>query len=214
MDSGNPSRREFIATSAGAFGSGWLALQLPLISALAACARDAAVRNDPFTTLTAAQARAMSAFAAQIVPTDAELPGATEAGAVYFVDRALASQFTGLRDPVIAGLADLDRRAATRGRDSAAARAGASAAASAPSGTSFADLASDDQIAIMRDVEATPFFSMARMLVIMGVVADPSYGGNRDGAAARILAMEHRPVFAPPFGYYDAELRGGAGAGA
>ena len=203
MDSPNPGRREFVASSASLLGGGWLALHLPLISALAACARDAAVRNEPFTTLTGAQARTMTAFAAQIMPSDAELPGATEAGAVHFVDRALAGPFSGMRDPVIAGLADLDRRAAGRGRDSA----GTAAA-------SFADLAAADQIAIMREVEATPFFNLARMLTIMGVVADPSYGGNRDGAGARILAMDHRAVYAPPFGWYDAELRRDTGGGA
>ena len=200
MDSTNSTRREFIASSAGLLGSGWLALQLPLLSSLAACAREAAVRNEPFTTLTGAQARTMSAFAAQIVPSDAELPGATEAGAVHFVDRALAGPFSGLRDPIIAGLADLDRRAAGRGRDSTGTEV-----------ASFADLQAGDQIAVMREVEDTPFFGLARMLTIMGVVADPSYGGNRDGASQRLLAMEHRPVYAPPFGWYDAELRGQTG---
>lgn len=200
MDSTNPSRRDFIASSAGLLGSGWLTLQLPLLSSLAACAREAAVRNEPFTTLTGAQARTMSAFAAQIIPSDAELPGATEAGAVHFVDRALAGPFSGMRDPVIAGLADLDRRAAGRGRDSAGAAL-----------TSFADLQAAEQVAIMREVEAEPYFELARMLTIMGVVADPSYGGNRDGAGERLLAMEHRPVYAPPFGWYDAELPGQPG---
>ena len=38
--------------------------------------------------LTAEQARQVEAIACQIIPTD-DLPGAREAGVVYFIDRAL-----------------------------------------------------------------------------------------------------------------------------
>lgn len=182
-------------------GGGWIALHLPLLGALAACARDAADRHESFTTLTPEQARTMAAFAAQVLPSDDQLPGATEAGAVYFVDAALDKHFTGMRDPVRAGLDDLDARARSRG-------AGI---------TSFAELDPSAQVAVMREVEETPFFFMARMLTVMGTIADPSYGGNRDHAGERILAMEHRPAWAPPFGWYDEEdaraRRGAGGTG-
>ena len=131
----------------------------------------------------------MDAFAAQIVPSDPTTPGAREAGAVYFIDRALGSHFAAMREPVKAGLADLDVRARRRTRGV----------------RGFADLGAADQIRVMRQVEDQPFFFTARMLTVMGVFADPSYGGNRDHAGARILGIEHRPSFQPPFGWYDAE---------
>ena len=41
-----------------------------------------------FEVFTPEQAKEVEAIAARIIPTD-ELPGATEAGVVYFIDRAL-----------------------------------------------------------------------------------------------------------------------------
>jgi len=130
----------------------------------------------------------MSAFAAQILPSSAGLPGATEAGAVYFVDRAIGSIFAPMRDSVRQGLADLDTTAARHGA------------------RQFADLTSDQQIAAMKDVEDTPFFFQARMLTILGVLADPKYGGNRNEAGSRLMRLEHASSWQPPFGYYDAQL--------
>ena len=131
----------------------------------------------------------MEAFAAQIVPSEAGLPGASEAGAIWFIDRALESHFAQMKVPVQAGIADLDARARRRVKGV----------------KGFADLDSADQIRIMRQVEGQPFFFMGRMLTVMGVFSDPSYGGNRDHAGARILGIAHQPSYQPPFGWYDAE---------
>jgi gluconate 2-dehydrogenase gamma chain len=189
MDTESGTRREFLASSAALLGGAWATMQLPALATLAAWARTAAAQQAPFTTLTAAEARTMEAFAAQIVPSDPSLPGAREAGAVYFIDRALGTHFAGMKDPVKQGIADLDTRARRRVK----------------SAKGFADLGSADQIRIMRQVEEQPFFFMGRMLTVMGVFADPSYGGNRDHAGARILGIEHQPSYQPPFGWYDAE---------
>lgn len=185
------TRREFLAQAGGA----WLAMQLPLLSTLAACARDAAERGQPLTTLTAAEGRAFTAFAARIIPTD-DTPGATEAGAVHFADHALAGPFAGMLEPVRAGLAELD---ATADREH---------------GTRFDELADDEQDAIISALEeaGSPFFFSARMLTILGVFADPSYGGNRNGAGHAVLGIEHPQAFQPPFGHYDAEYAGRGGA--
>jgi gluconate 2-dehydrogenase gamma chain len=51
-------------------------------------AQQAAASKQSFEVLTPEQAREVEAIAARIIPTD-ELPGATEAGVVYFIDRAL-----------------------------------------------------------------------------------------------------------------------------
>ena len=139
----------------------------------------------------------MDAFASQIIPSDATSPGAKEAGAVWFIDRALGpGYFPEFRELVKAGIVELDDRARRRRRGVA----------------SFADLTAADQIAVMRQVEEKPFFNVARMLSVMGVLADPRHGGNRDHVSARILGIEHQPSYQPPFGYYDAEeARRGAG---
>jgi hypothetical protein len=188
-----PTRREFMAASSQLLGSAWVWLNVPAVSALAGCARDAARAGAPFEVLTAAEAATMRAFAARIIPSDGELPGAEEAGAVYFADRGLGGFFSGMQPLIRAGLADLDTRAGQRGG-------------------AFAELSPSDQDAVMREVESTPFFGSARMLVVLGTFADPSHGGNRDGAGMKILRVDHQPSYQPPFGYYDGEAMRGGGA--
>jgi hypothetical protein len=182
------TRRGFLFESGRAATAGWIALEIPWLATLASCGRDDARKANGFVALTATEARAMRAFAAQIIPSDQSLPGAEEAGAVHFVDRALGMPFfADIVPPVRAGLADLDERARTLGeRD-------------------FASLSPGRQVAIMRQVERTPFFAAARMLVVVGTFADPAYGGNRHGAGWTIVGIEHRPSYASPFGWYDAQ---------
>jgi gluconate 2-dehydrogenase gamma chain len=190
MDTPSGTRREFIASSTALLGGHWLALQLPMLDSLAAWARTAAAEQAAFTILSPAEARTMEAFAAQIIPSDASSPGAKEAGAIWFIDRAIGpGYFPEFREPIKAGAADLDARARRR-RDGV---------------VSFADLSMSEQISTMRQVEDTPFFYMGRMLSIMGTLADPRHGGNRDHASERILGIEHQPSYQPPFGWYDAE---------
>jgi gluconate 2-dehydrogenase gamma chain len=183
------SRREFLSSSGRALGAGWLALSLPGLAALSACARDAALRADPFTVLTADEGRTLAALAARIFPSDDELPGAEEAGAVHFADRALESHFPEMREPLGAGLAGLDERARALGAGAAG----------------FAGLPPERQDELIREVEQTEFFDIARMLTVMGTLADASYGGNRNGAAPALLGMQHHGSYQPPFGWYDAE---------
>lgn len=190
------TRRDFVASGARLLGGGWAASSLPLLAALSACARDAAQRGEPLAFLSADEGRAMGAFAAQVLPSD-DTPGAEEAGVLHFVDLALDRYFTVIREPVRQGLADLDGRA--RAMDPAAA--------------GFADLAPERQAALMREVEETPFFGLARMLTVMGMFSDPSHGGNRDGAGWQVLGVEHRASYQPPFGHYDAEHARQTGGG-
>ncbi|HSL72350.1 MAG TPA: gluconate 2-dehydrogenase subunit 3 family protein [Longimicrobiales bacterium] len=181
------NRRDFLAASASLFGSAWLLGAFPDLETTFARARTAQRNGEPLVTFTEAEARAFTALADQIVPAD-ELPGATEAGAVYFADRALTLPELAPMLPLIReGLKQLDTEAAKSGAKS------------------FADLAAAEQVRILRALENTPFFFNARMLAVMGVFADPSYGGNREHSAERILGIEHRPSYQPPFGYYDAE---------
>ena len=184
------TRRGFLAESGRAATAGWIALEIPWLAALASCGRDDQKTAGGFAALTPAEARAMRAFAAQIIPSDQSSPGADEAGAVHFIDRAFGKPFFADVVPVVrAGLADLDARARTLGeRD-------------------FASLSPGRQVAIMRQVDRTPFFAAARMLVVVGTFADASYGGNRNGAGWTIVGFEHEPTYASPFGWYDAQAQ-------
>jgi gluconate 2-dehydrogenase gamma chain len=183
MFDASATRREFLSQ----LGAASLLLQSPLLLSLASCARDAVGRGEPLVTLTDVEGRAFAALAARIIPSD-DAPGATEAGAVYFADRALAGPFGGMLEPLRGGLADLDARARST------------------HGAAFADLAAGDQDALMREIQqAEPFFGMAHFLTVAGVFADPSYGGNREGVGPALLGVEHAPVYTPPFGVYDAE---------
>ena len=129
----------------------------------------------------------MQAFAARIIPSDDGQPGAAEAGAAWFADGALGGPMSSARELITTGLADLDARA------------------TAAHGAAFADASADDQDAIMRAVEDTQFFFVARLLTVAGTFSDPSHGGNRDHVGFTVLQMEHAPAFRPPFGWYDEE---------
>jgi gluconate 2-dehydrogenase gamma chain len=166
--------------AAGAF-----ALQLPMLTTLAGCAGD----TEHFVRLTTAEARTMRAFAAQILPSEVGSPGAEEASVVNFVDRAFGDPFFADVVPVVrAGLAELDAHARAAG-----ARHG------------FSSLSDAEQTAMMRRIANAPFFASARTLVLIGAFADSAYGGNRGGAGWTMMGMEHRPNYAAPFGWYDAQ---------
>ena len=187
--SDSPSRREFVAQSASMLSGAWLFTQMPMLEALSARARVAHANAEPFEVLTPAESRTMAAFAAQIVPTDST-PGATEAGVVYFTDKALGSFAAIIATGVRSGLKQLDDEARKANR----------------SVQSFADLTSAQQIKIMKKHEGAEFFGDLRFLTLAGVFADQSYGGNRNGVGYQIMDMKHQAAFQPPFGYYDAQL--------
>lgn len=195
MEPMRPTRREFVSSSTGLLGGGWLWLNLPAIISLSACAREAALNDEPFVTFTPVEGRAMRAFAARIIPSAEGSPGAEEAGAVWFADRALGEVFTDMLPPIREGLAALDE------------------SARATDGVAFAELAAEQQDALISDVVDTPFFFLGRMLVVMGVFSDPSWGGNRGRIGDTLLGIDHAAAYQPPFGWYDAErgrTRGGA----
>jgi gluconate 2-dehydrogenase gamma chain len=180
------SRRAFLTQ----LGGMWLAVNLPLVISVADRARAAAARGDGFTTLSDAEARTFGAVAEQILPSG-DLPGAREAGVVYFADLALGSFFADQLPDLRGGLAAIDGQARSRG------------------GASFAELGDADQQAVMRQLEALPLFQGIWTLTIMGTFAEPRYGGNRDAAAARLLGFTRAPTYQPPFGFYDAHQEAG-----
>jgi gluconate 2-dehydrogenase gamma chain len=121
-------------------------------------------------TLTAAEYGVLEAVVARLIPTDASGPGATEARAARYIDRALGSALAPSRPAYAAGLAALDQLARTI------------------HGRSFAELTADDQDRLLSEVEAgtasgfaegsATFFTLLRTHTIQGTFCDPSYGGN------------------------------------
>jgi gluconate 2-dehydrogenase gamma chain len=120
-------------------------------------------------TLTAAEAEALSAMAARLIPTDSNGPGATEAGAAQYIDRALGGALASFRETYRAGLAALDRYAQSA------------------KGSSFARLSAADQDGILTDIErnaangfpqSSAFFNLVFAHTIQGTFCDPHYGGN------------------------------------
>ena len=136
--------------------------------------------------LSAAEAADIDAITAQIIPTDEE-PGAREAGAVYFIDRALATFLAQLATDYRAQLAEF--QAACREYH--------------PGTASFASLTSEQQIDYLRTVDRTPFFDTTRLLTLLAMFSRPAYGGNRDGVGWTLIGFEDRHFFRPPFGDYD-----------
>lgn len=185
------NRRAFLRAAAAA-GVAWAAADLLQVEdALAWAGQQATSRTAATTTaLTKAQADVLDALVSRIIPAVDGRAGAREAGATYFIDRALAT-FNASQKPVYAdGIADLNRRAAAR----------------TPGTASFAALPATTQDEVLREIEQTPFFQAARFDTIVGTFALPSYGGNRDYAGWHMLGFEHQPRFQAPFGYYDADV--------
>ncbi len=130
--------------------------------------------REPLKALTAHEADLLDRIAELMVPSDENGPGATEAMAVRYIDRALASALTEQRDAYRVGLEALERYARqTRG---------------AP----FLKLTETRQISLLIDVESgtatganvgfaassAQFFALVRGHVMQGTFGDPHYGGN------------------------------------
>ena len=183
-----PNRREFLA-STGAFAAAWLGTDREAFLRALAPAR-AAERDEqvPFEVLTAEQAADFEAIAAQIIPSDGDLPGAREARVIVFIDRALGDYMAGQAEALFDDLDDLNRQVSERW------------------GTErFSDLSDERQIELLQEIENGAFFQQLRVAVLIGMFAHPDYGGNYDGAGWRLLGFEPRYSWRPPFGEYDAE---------
>jgi gluconate 2-dehydrogenase gamma chain len=183
-------RRMFLRTAMAA-GAAWATADLGQVeAALAWSAEQTGAALTATTALSRADAAAVDAIASRILPAVDGRPGAHEAGAVYFIDRALAT-FNAAQHPLYtAGIADLNRRtAANRSRT-----------------TAFARLDAARQDALLREIERTPFFAAVYFDTIVGTFALPSWGGNRNFAGWHLLGLDHQPSFQAPFGAYDADI--------
>jgi gluconate 2-dehydrogenase gamma chain len=193
---GLPSRREFLRTSGGVVGWSVLAAQFPAAARAAREARRIASGELPrsLVVLSPAEAAEVEEISAVIIPTD-DTPGAREAGAVYFIDRALGDFLSPEADRFRAGLSDFGQRLSSS-------HGGAS---------SIADLDAAEASSFLRSVQDTGFFNLCWALTVWGTFADPSHGGNRDQSGWSMLGFEDRHAWQPPFGYYDAGAHGDSG---
>jgi gluconate 2-dehydrogenase gamma chain len=188
MDIEDPSRRALLQAIALTLGAA--ALPANWVEAAQHAGHAAAAAGErTITFFTAAEAADVEAITAQIIPTD-DTPGAREAGAVYFIDRALATFFSQLGSDYRTQLGQF--------------QAGCQTAR----GAAFAALTSEQQIAHLKTVDRTPFFEMTRLLTMFGLFSSPAYGGNRDGIGWKLIGFEDQHSFYPPFGHYDRDYPG------
>jgi gluconate 2-dehydrogenase gamma chain len=135
-------------------------------------AQTAIGRGQAWETLTAAEAETLEAITARLIPSDANGPGAREAQAARYIDRALGGALASSHDAYRGGLAAIDGYARMS------------------KGSPFAQLSAADQDTIVRDMEAnvasgfvpdaSTFFNLVRAHTIQGTFCDPYYGGNAD----------------------------------
>jgi gluconate 2-dehydrogenase gamma chain len=126
--------------------------------------------REALETLTASEAEIVDAVAARLIPTDENGPGAAEARAARYIDRALGGALASSREAYRSGLSAIDAYARTS------------------KGGRFVDLTVRDQDAVLKDLEdnvatgftpnAASFFNLIRTHTIQGTFCDPYYGGN------------------------------------
>jgi len=135
-------------------------------------AAGAAAPREAFENLTAVEADLLEAIVDRLIPSDALGPGAREARAAHYIDRALGGALASSRQAYASGLAALDRYShASRGKG-------------------FLELSASDKDSVLMDVEAgaaTPgifagssaqFFTLVLNHTRQGTFGDPYYGGN------------------------------------
>jgi gluconate 2-dehydrogenase gamma chain len=210
METVNPARRGFLLQIGGAAGAAWITAQWPTMLAAAQHAHAAASANPApaFEVLTPEQAKEIEAISSLIIPTD-DLPGAREAGVVYFIDRALKTFAADAKPLYEHGLADLNRMAGemfpgverfsvatpdqqeklfARLEEGSQTGRGTSRRRFTSSGMNFA--------------ETIWFHTLAGFLV------DPEGGGNRDYAGWKVIGRDPAHSFSSPFGFYDKNYPG------
>lgn len=174
--------------SCAGLGSAWLAEHLADVLAAQEHAHHAAQSQAPskLEFFNPEQAAEVEAIAAQIIPSD-DTPGAREARAIYFIDRALATFAAGDRASFVEGLKQLDKKSSKRfGKTKR-----------------FSDLNSEQQTKILKEIEKTEFFELARTMTILGTFSNPEYGGNYDKIGWKLLGFEDQFFFKSPYGFYD-----------
>jgi gluconate 2-dehydrogenase gamma chain len=194
-EGGGPSRRSFIVGSVAGVSSAWLAIRWTGILAAEAYARQVTQSGAPATSqfFSPADAIEIESVVAQIIPTD-DTPGAREAGTIHFIDYALSTFDRDEQPKYTQGLKAL--QAKTRELFPAAAK--------------FSALMPAQQIHVLTAIEKTEFFTLVRQHTLVGFLADPIHGGNRDQIGWKLIGFEGKFDYKPPYGYYDRDYKPGA----
>jgi gluconate 2-dehydrogenase gamma chain len=202
------SRRHFLSRGISGLSAVWVSAHLPALVAAAGHARRAAQSATPpkFEFFTPEQAAEIDAITARIIPTD-ELPGAHEAGVVYFIDRGLATFAADDQKSYREGLPELQARVTEM----------------FPGAGKFSGLTPEQQDEILHTFDqnvpaqrrpfrprpgAQNFFETLRQHTIAGFLIDPDYGGNDSGAGWKVIGREREHMFQAPFGFYDKDYPG------
>jgi len=166
----NVSRRDLFRTVGTGAAAAVAATPLARSTAVAQPHPAGDAQLEALETLTAAEADTLEAICARLIPTDENGPGAAEARAAHYIDRALTGPLRPSREAYAAGLAAIDVYAQTS------------------KGAAFVKLSPHDQDAVLTDMEnnvatgfmpnAAAFFNLVRTHTIQGTFCDPYYGGN------------------------------------
>ncbi len=163
------SRRDLLKRA----GAASAAAAVPTALSEAAQAPAAPPRTEPLETLTQPEAETLEAIVARLIPTDANGPGAREARAAHYIDRALGGALAASREAYRVGPRQPRRlRAAAKGRR-------------------FSQLSESDQDELLTALEqnavpgfpapgAAAFFNLVLNHTLQGTFGDPFYGGNRE----------------------------------
>jgi len=183
------TRRNFLKTGGLAFGTSWLALNMPLVISAARAAADNLQAEAAYENLTAEEAVELGAWVNQIIPAD-ESPGAREVGVVYFIDAALGGFMKDAAPMLRQGLEEFQQTVVS----------------SYPPHTRLSELSFEQQTQALKSAEETPLFGMLHFMTLCGMFSLPSYGGNLGEAGWKLIGFDHRHAWQPPFGYYDAAV--------
>jgi len=149
-----------------------LAAGMPAVARAQARSQGLGAIGDALVSLSPSEAETLRAIVARIIPSDENGPGALEARADRFIDRALAGALKNQKSAYNAGLAAVD------------------AYARSSKGSAFADLSPADKDAVLTEMQANratgfnggsaQFFNLVRTNTIQGTFSDPFYGGNEN----------------------------------
>jgi len=202
------SRRRFLSQAGIGISAAWISAHWPEMVSAATHAHQAVQSGTAykFEFFTPTEAAEIDALSARIIPTD-EMPGAREAGVLYFIDRALVTFASGDQQMYRDGLAQLQSVVQEK----------------FPGVEEFSAATTEQQNEILRSVDTNQkeptigrlqkssqkFFEALRMATISGFLIDPEVGtGNRGGVGWKLIGREPEHSFQPPFGYYDKDYPG------
>ncbi len=202
------SRRTFLLRAGTGISAAWISANWTALLSASRHAHSAAVAANPpkLEFFTPEQATEIDAISARIIPTD-ELPGAHEAGVLYFIDRGLATFSADDQKTYREGLPELQARVTEM----------------FPNAAKFSSLTLQQQDEVLHSLDenapspqrpfraspgAQSFFETMRQHTIAGFLIDPDFGGNDSGAGWKVIGREREHMFQAPFGFYDKDYPG------